>query len=262
MIKLERQNYIMDKLLTEGSILIVNLCKDLNCSDQTIRRDLQEMEEAGKLKRTHGGAYLISSEDDKGAPISLRAQLIPDEKRHIGIIAAHNFIQPDDIIMIDSSTTCLSLAETIINMHIPVTIITNSHNIVSLFNKNNMTAKLIVIGGIYKERSRSFVGPTAISQIQGFYADKAFISCSALDQNLGMLDSYIQQKYVREAMLTHSKKRYLLADNTKFDDDGNFLIHDFSILDGIITNSKPSDDWLNIFASNNLQFLWKDNDVY
>ena len=110
MLKIDRQNYILEMLQEKGSILVTDACEALQCSDQTIRRDLQEMEEKGQLVRTYGGAYL-SLDEDKSAPIQLREQLIPKEKERIGITASDNFIKDGDVIMMDSSRTCYTLAK-------------------------------------------------------------------------------------------------------------------------------------------------------
>lgn len=82
MLKHERQNQILAMLQDKGSILVSDIWEQLGCSDQTIRRDLQEMDQAGKLKRIHDGAYLPEPED-RGVPIRLRELLIPEEKEHI-----------------------------------------------------------------------------------------------------------------------------------------------------------------------------------
>ena len=73
----------------------------------------------------------------------------------------------------------------------------------------------------------------------------------------GILDNYVQQQAIRKCMLEHSKEKYLLVDNTKFDDEGNFVIDSFKSLDGIITNKKPTDAWLEFFNHENVSILWK-----
>ena len=256
MLKIDRQNYILEMLQEKGSILVTDACEALQCSDQTIRRDLQEMEEKGQLVRTYGGAYL-SQDEDKSAPIQLREQLIPKEKERIGIIASDNFIKDGDVIMMDSSTTCYTLAKHLVKSQANVTIITNSINIIKLFGNTNQTTKLICVGGTYKERSGSFIGNNTINALSTFVADKAFISCNAISKKFGILDNYVQQQAVRKCMLEHSKEKYLLVDNTKFDDEGNFVIDSFKSLDGIITNKKPSDSWLEFFSQENISILWK-----
>lgn len=150
MLKIDRQNYILEMLQEKGSILVTDACEALQCSDQTIRRDLQEMEEKGQLVRTYGGAYL-SLDEDKSAPIQLREQLIPKDKERIGITASDNFIKDGDVIMMDSSTTCYTLAKHLVKSQANVTIITNSINIIKLFGNTNQTTKLICVGGTYKK---------------------------------------------------------------------------------------------------------------
>ena len=71
MLKIERQNLIDQELRKAGYVLVPGLSEMLCCSEETVRRDLREMEMAGKLVRTHGGAYLVEKYD-KGYPIELR----------------------------------------------------------------------------------------------------------------------------------------------------------------------------------------------
>ena len=68
MLKLERQLFIEKELHEKGSVLVSELSKVLDCSEETIRRDIKEMEAAGKLNKIHGGAYL-PDKYDKGVPI-------------------------------------------------------------------------------------------------------------------------------------------------------------------------------------------------
>ncbi len=256
MLKFDRQHAIEEMLKENGSILVTDVCARLNCSDQTIRRDLQELESKGQIIRVHGGAYLPTSED-KGAPIQLRVLLIPKEKEVIANIAVSNFIDENDVIMMDSSTTCLTMAKAILAKKLPVTIITNSLSIVSLFSNQEQNSSLICIGGHYNKRSSSFVGDDTISTIAQYVADKSFISCNALDYKHGLLDNNDRQKMVRATMLRNSKMHYLLVDHTKFDDVGNYIISDYATIDGgIITDQKPPKKWMDFFNSRQIKVLW------
>ena len=71
MLKIERQNLIDQEIRKAGYVLVPNLSELLKCSEETIRRDLKEMERTGRLVRTHGGAYLVEKYD-KGYPVELR----------------------------------------------------------------------------------------------------------------------------------------------------------------------------------------------
>ena len=89
MLKIDRQKHLDEELHTYGSILISTMSQKLNCSEETIRRDLKEMEAQNKLKRIHGGAFLPDA-DDKGAPVQLRETFFSQEKndlQHVQLIA-------------------------------------------------------------------------------------------------------------------------------------------------------------------------------
>ena len=124
MLKIERQNLIDQDLRKAGYVLVPELSEKLRCSEETVRRDLREMEIAGKLVRTHGGAYLVEKYD-KGYPIELRKSYLQHTKERMAA-AAVSIIQENDMVMLDSSTTCLTIAEAILALDLTVTLITNS----------------------------------------------------------------------------------------------------------------------------------------
>lgn len=248
MLKIERQRIIEDTLKRTGSIIISDISSILECSEETIRRDLKEMEAQGLLKRTHGGAFL-DEDEDKTIPSNLRKLYIPKEKDKIAKIALSNFIEDNDIIILDSSTTCLHLAKMIIQSDMKVTIITNSLSIISLFDQSYNNARLIAIGGRYKSRSHSFVGPRALEALSTYIVDKAFFSCSAIDTQFGLLDNNENECEIRKTILKHSRSHYLLIDHTKFSDSGDYILGDFSHLTTLITDEKPSNEWINHFEN-------------
>ena len=124
MLKVERHSIIDQEIKKQGFVLVPGLSELLRCSEETIRRDLKEMEKAGKLVRTHGGAYLIEKYD-KGYPIELRKSYLQHTKERLAD-AAVSLIHENDVVMLDSSTTCLTIAETILARSLSVTLITNA----------------------------------------------------------------------------------------------------------------------------------------
>ena len=245
----------MQMMQETGSILVSEACSVLGCSDQTIRRDIQELEDQGRLKRIHGGAF-IPSGIDKGAPVQLREKLIVTEKLHMARIAASSFIRDHDVIMLDSSTTCNALARHLLSTDADVTVITNSVGTVCDFRDKPSVTRLICTGGLYNERSGSFESPETVMNIMSYVADKAFISCNALSMQHGMLDNYEKQRSIRMAMLSQSRERYLLVDHTKFDDQANIVIGDLSNLNGIITDREPDESWKNHFKELGIKVIW------
>lgn len=89
-----------------------------------------------------------------------------------------------------------------------------------------------------------------------YMVGKAFISCNALTQKFGMLDNYEPQKSIRQTIIAHARNTYLLVDHTKFDDSADMIIGPFSPLSGVITDEKPSQEWLIFFKENNIAVFW------
>ncbi|MCH3962213.1 MAG: DeoR/GlpR family DNA-binding transcription regulator [Solobacterium sp.] len=252
MLKVDRQNRIEHELLIKGSVTISECVELLGVSEETVRRDYREMEKANRLTRIHGGAYIQES-DDKNVPIHLREVLYLDEKRKISQYAVSHFINENDTIMLDSSTTCCQLAKLIFASAINVTIITNSLKIMEMFDGQQSNAKLIAIGGKYRNKSCSFVGDLAGQEISSYLADKCFVSTSALDLKHGMIDSSSQECFIHKKLIENSRFHYLLADYTKFSSRADYIVASFKELNAVITDQKPDEEWIDIFETHGIE---------
>ncbi len=246
----------MQLLRENGSLLVSEACDMLRCSDQTIRRDLQELEVQGKLRRVHGGAY-IPEPDKRSAPVHLRARLLIDEKNRMAELAAERYIADGDILMLDASTTCDTLARHIFSSGLKATVITNSLAAATEYAGSDTDSVLIMPGGRIRRHSASLEGPDAEKTICSYVADKAFISCNAVSREFGMLDDYETQREVRLAMLSHARERYLMVDHTKFDDRASVVISDFANINGVITDCEPDEKWKAYFRDLGITVIWQ-----
>ena len=241
MLKIERHNIIEQEIRKQGFVLVPGLSALLACSEETIRRDLKEMEQAGKLVRTHGGAYLVEKYD-KGYPLELRKSYLQHTKERLAEAAIAS-IQENDVIMLDASTTCLSIAEAILARGICVTLITNSLAVFTLFSEANSNVNLIGVGGTFRRRTSSFADPNTVEALRGYYADKAFISCPKLSPEFGLSDNHISEANVRKQMLKNAQKRFLVVDHTKFEGTANILFEGLESVDVLITDQKLPEEW-------------------
>lgn len=255
MLKIDRTRIIEDKIKKNGSILISNLSKDLDCSEETIRRDLALLEKEGKLIRVHGGAY-ISEDFEKGVPIQIREFLFSDVKNSMAQVALTNFVKENDSIFIDNSTTCLALGKLILESEIKVTIITNSFKLCKLSESNPKNAKIICTGGRLRHHHGSFEGCEAIESIKNYYVDSCFLSPPAIDLEFGLLDNSRDSGLIRHLFIEHSKKRYLIADHTKFFDKADVIISNINKLDAIITDSPLNSKWEETAKNNSLDIFY------
>mgnify|MGYP002512329682 FL=1 len=242
MLKIDRHKLLEEELHTYGSILISTMSQKLDCSEETIRRDLKELEAQNKLKRIHGGAFLPEA-DDKGAPVQLRETFFSEEKKRLAAYTIDNFIQNNDTIFLDCSTTCLALAKEIVQRNLSVTMITNSLRIFDLFSNQFSKVKLIALGGTFRQRSNSFSGYQTTDAISYYLADKCFISNPVVDLDHGLLDNNMNESQVRKAYISQSREHFLIADHTKFSDSADYIITGLSSINMIITDKCLPDIW-------------------
>src|SRR5947209_12353582 len=102
----ERRSLILDRLRTRGRVLATDLSSELDVSSDTIRRDLRELDEAGLLRRVHGGALPRHGD---AAPFDARARRAPEAKASIARRAAE-FVRDGQMMVLDGGTTTLELA--------------------------------------------------------------------------------------------------------------------------------------------------------
>ena len=244
MIKIERHNKILHYLNVNGSLSISKISKELKCSEETVRKDLVELERESKLIRIHGGAY-IEDRYDKGFSSNIRETLLKEEKMYISDIAL-DFVKDRNTLMLDSSTTCIEFAKKILNSKIYVTIITNSLQIANLcdFSEN---AKLILLGGKFRTRNKSFTGYHTTDILKLYNADISFVSYPSIDIKLGLGDNNYEELRVRETMLKHSKVKILLMDHTKFSENASIVFSKISNINCIITDKKINKKWEEFF---------------
>lgn len=227
--KIERQNIIDQEINKQGFVLVPAMSEMLKCSEETIRRDLKEMESQGRLMRTHGGAYLIEN-FDKTYPTNLRKAYYHQTK------------------------DCLALAEAMIRSQKMLTVITNSLQICLLCNESNINnINLICPGGAFRRRTSSFADQHTIDMLRTYHADRAFISCPKLTVEYGLSDNHLSEARVRETMLKQSQERYLIVDHTKFNSSANILFEGLELVDMIITDQKLDEDWERYIASRGIK---------
>lgn len=241
MLKVERQNIIKQEINRQGSVLIPTLSELFGCSEETIRRDLKEMEREGSLVRTHGGAYLIEK-FDKSYPTNLRRSYYHNVKSSLAN-QAMRYIHENDVVMLDSSTTCCALAEAMAQSQKNLTIITNSLQICALCNESNTNLNVICLGGSFRRRTSSFTDHHTIDILKTYRADRAFISCPKLTVEYGLSDNHLSEAKVRETMLRQAQYRYLIVDHTKFSSSANILFEGLSSVDMIITDQRLGPEW-------------------
>ncbi|MEI3606465.1 DeoR/GlpR family DNA-binding transcription regulator [Pseudogracilibacillus sp. SE30717A] len=249
MLVMERHKKIIDTVNEKGSIRVTELSKMFNLTEETIRRDLEKLEQEGKLMRSHGGAVALQEED---TPYFQREMVNVKEKQKIADTAL-SFIDEGDSILLDASSTSWFLAKKLPN--IPLTVITNSIRVtMELAEKRNI--HVIGTGGNLSRTSLSFTGPLTIQTLDYYHADKAFISCKALHNAWGISDANDMQAMVKKKMLETADVNYLLIDHSKIGKKAISFVADFTNIQNIITDEAADESYLNELKSNGVKILF------
>lgn len=250
MLPLARRNTIKEILTEKKSVTVSELSKNFKVTEETIRKDLQLLEEEGFLNRTYGGAY-ISEIVKTDVNINIREHIHTEGKEKIAE-ASVILIKNGDSIFLDASTTCLHIAQKISSMKL--TVATNSVKILNAL-ANNQNINLVFIGGKIDTLSMSSVGIVAESNMNNYLFDKVFISCRALHLTHGITDSNEQQAQIRKIALTNSNKAILVCDYTKFDRVAFSKISTFTGINTIVVDKKLSSEWVKFLDSKNINLI-------
>jgi DeoR/GlpR family transcriptional regulator of sugar metabolism len=239
MLGIERRRQIIAKLKQEKRVYVSELAKLMNVTEETIRRDLEKLEDQNLLRRSYGGAVLNEHVSDD-ISFHRRSKINNDSKQRIAEKAAA-LIKDGDTIMVDSSTTCLTLLSAI-QYKKDLTIITNSVNIVHDFLQSPFT--LISTGGKLRQNSCALVGPVTIDTIHRYFVDLALCSCKGLDREKGIMESNDEESLVKQSMASRAQKAVLLADHSKFGRTSFVHTFDFDVIDTIVTDEPPEKSWI------------------
>ncbi|MBN2760194.1 MAG: DeoR/GlpR transcriptional regulator [Rhodobacteraceae bacterium] len=195
----------------DGRVSVEGLAKHFDVTLQTIRRDLTELAEQGKLQRVHGGAILPSTVANIG--YTDRRDLNEKGKAAIAEAVARD-IPHGCSLFLNIGTTTEAVARTLLG-HRDIMVLTNNLNVANILVENRH-CEIIVVGGLLRRTDGGLVGSITTQAIQQFKFDLAVISCSALDEDGDMLDFDIQEVGVSQAILKQARHSFLVADHYKF----------------------------------------------
>ncbi|GAA5396829.1 DeoR/GlpR family DNA-binding transcription regulator [Streptococcus uberis] len=234
MLKRERLLKIIDKVNTNGIITVNEIMQHLKVSDMTARRDLDELEKAGKLVRIHGGAQSISSPIKKLEKSNIeKLNVQTKEKKEIASFAA-TLINDGETIFIGPGTTLEFFAEQLIDK--TIRIVTNSLPVFDIL-KNNDSIDLILIGGEYRNITGAFVGSLTNQTISTLKFSKAFIGCNGIYQN--DIATYNESEgQIQRIALNNAIEKILLVDNQKFNAYDFSVFYQLDQIDKTITDSR------------------------
>lgn len=206
----ERKEYILQQVSSEDIVKSQDLIHALNVSESTIRRDLQELEEAGLIKRIHGGCKRINKLDFEPS-MAEKASKNVQEKHSIAKYAA-SLINEGDVFYLDAGTTTFEMISFI--QAKDVMAVTNS-----IFHANALAdadIPVIILGGLIKNTTKAVTSNHACSQLSSLYLNKAFLGTNGIHPNFGYTTPDPDEAFIKNLAINQSQITYILADHAKF----------------------------------------------
>ncbi|MDQ0203277.1 DeoR/GlpR family DNA-binding transcription regulator [Pectinatus haikarae] len=251
MLGIERRQKIINKMQQERKVYVNELAALFKVTEETIRRDLEKLEKQDFLRRSYGGAVLKEHTYDD-ISFSKRITLNLEEKQQIAQKAC-SLINKEDSIMVDASTTCLEVVQLLKNEK-SLTWITNSIKIVYTLIHNS--AKVIASGGILRNHSYSLTGSDAVNTLNNYCVDIALIGCKGMSMQQGITESNEAESIIKKKMAEQARTIILLADHSKFDNNGFAKTLDFKQINYVITDKQPSAKWASFLKKHNIKLIY------
>jgi DeoR/GlpR family transcriptional regulator of sugar metabolism len=228
----ERQQQILTLLEERGTVRTIDLAEEFQVTDETIRRDLQNLAENGQLSRIHGGASSLSGRP-KLQSFTERRSINVDKKRAIAQ-AAIELIQPGRTYAFDSSTTVFELVCALPDL--PYRVLTNAYAVIDQLVAHEQT-ELISTGGRYHPKTQTFVGGDSYHSLRRYNINCAFVSSIGLDPIQGAAEGFEEQAIFKENLVQMSEEVILLIDSTKLMQRSEYFFAGINQLSRIITDS-------------------------
>ena len=210
MIKKERQERILDLLRQKEFVSVAEISEALYISPSSVRRDLSDLERQHILKRSYGGARLITAKSNVVSFGARSYDFVP-AKQAIAAKAAR-LVKEGNVVFLDQSSTCYFLALELAKFQ-NLTVVSNNLEILSLLSRTDLT--VIATGGtVSRENCNCLVGGGAQRAFGQVYADIMFFSANGISQSGVITDCTQEEIYLRHAMLDNAAHRVFLCDGS------------------------------------------------
>lgn len=230
-----RTNKILELLTQENKIEVSILSEKLGVSQVTIRKDLDDLESRGIIKREHGYALLCSADDING-----RIAYHYEEKRQIAKKAAE-LVHDGDTIMIESGSCCALLADELTLSRKDLTIITNSAFIAG-YVRGKSNFQIVLLGGIYQQDAQVMVGPMIRQCAGNFFVDLFFIGTDGYTPQTGFTNKDQMRAQAVRDMAAQAEQVVVLTESDKFSKHGTVPLNLEGRIKTAITDQAISDD--------------------
>lgn len=229
-----RHERILSLLESRGFVSIGSLAKSFEVSEQTVRRDLNDLERRGLLTRYHGGAGLPPVAGD--VDYNKRKRSHAKEKQRIAALVAAQ-IPEGATIFIDIGTTMEAVAEALLNHH-RLTVVTNHLTVATILNRRR-DFQVILAGGVLKHNDQATTGEATREFLEKFRVGYGIFGIGGVSEDGDLLDFDFRDIGVSAMAMKISRKRLVALDHSKFTSEAIVRVAHLRDVDMIFTDAAP-----------------------
>ncbi|NOH02725.1 MAG: DeoR/GlpR transcriptional regulator [Chloroflexi bacterium] len=245
-------------VMERGNVTIADICSQFNVSDMTARRDLNELDRQGLLRRVHGGAIANLGRSYEPS-FQTRAVKNLEEKKAIGLKAAE-LIYDGDSIALDVGTTTLEIVPGLLGKR-NLTIVTSCLQIAAKIVDQiplEVDARLIITGGIVRPRELSMVGHIPEQVYQDLHVDKAFIGIGGISLEDGLTEYNIEDTQIKRMLIRSAREKIVVADGAKFGVTTFTSVAALTAVDKIVTDRSAPPEFLDKVREQGVEVILAD----
>jgi DeoR family myo-inositol catabolism operon transcriptional repressor len=221
-------------------------------SKNTIRRDLNDLEERGHITKVYGGVTAVPSAG--AVPVPVRSEMNLTDKNLIGRLAA-DLVEDGDTIFIDSGTTAVCMLR-FLGGRRRITVITHSLGTMAEAAKYD-NLSIISLGGIYNPVTDSFVGVSTFESLSSLRIQKAFMAATGVSIENGMMNTTFLEAEIKRAAVGRADHVCLMADASKLDKEAVLSFCRLKDLDAFITDRRPPEKYMEYLTEHNVRICYE-----
>ncbi len=236
----ERRLRVVQIIQGKKKTTIAELSREINVSEITIRRDLQDLSNRGMIHRVYGGAT-IADPELIDLPVLKRIQKEKEQKESIGLAAA-SLIKDGESVFIGSGSTTAYVARNLVNRK-RLTIVTNALNVGMEFS-DSLGITVVVIGGMMRPSELSLIGHIADQALHEVRVDKVIMGITAISVTAGLSNDYLPEVMTDREIFDMAPEVILVADHTKFEKVASGYVAPLNRITTLITDHETSVSYL------------------
>ena len=250
-LKIARQQQILQAIRNDQQVTVARLSERFSVSEVTVRRDLSELEEAGTLRRVHGGAVLVEQAASE-PPVVQRLHEHEALKNAIGRAAAA-LVRDGDTLFLGSGSTTAYVARYLTD-HKDLTVITNALTVAyELALAGGVT--VVVTGGVMRISELSLIGHLTEAAVRELHVDKVIIGMRAISSVEGMTHDYLPEVMTDRAILQMAENLVVVADHTKLGKVGPVFVAPTERIRTLVTDSVADGKYLDELKALGIQIV-------